>query len=240
MSQAKATIASPQASDERPRGATLSSGLRLLQLASQALPTGAFAYSNGLESLHQLGHLQNDRQCIDYLNSFMDTALVHLELPLFLRMRQALETADFEKAAQLSAYLLASRETMELQEQEQQMGRALCRVLRDLHPERCGAWQPQSFAESLAFASVIYALSDDDAALLLLYTWLEQQVSALCRLIPLGPLAGQRVIDAALLHAPQAIERGIAILDEDIGAAAPHLALASALHETQYTRIFRS
>lgn len=240
MTTAKVTHVSPLTSDESRDRCAFHSGLRLLQLASQALPTGAFAYSNGLESLHQMGHLKDDAQCTDYLNSLMDAAVVHLELPLFLRMRQALLTQDFEKAAQHSAYLLASRETMELQEQERQMGRALCRVLRELHPSRCGAWDPQTFSESLAFASVLYELSDDDAALLLLYTWLEQQVSALCRLIPLGPLAGQRVIDAALTHAPRAISRGIALLDDEIGAASPHLALASALHETQYTRIFRS
>jgi urease accessory protein len=216
------------------------SRLRLLQLASQALPTGAFAYSSGLESLHQLGHLNDEQQCVSYLGSLMETVVVHLELPLFLKMRSAFLAQDQAQAAAASAYLLASRESMEFQEQERQMGRALHRVLSDLHPEYCLNWTPVSFSEALAAASCLYHISDEDAALLLVYTWLEQQVSALCRLIPLGPIAGQRVIDGVLRRAPRAIERGTQLPDHEIGASAPQLALASAYHETQYTRIFRS
>ena len=120
------------------------------------------------------------------------------------------------------------------------MGRALHRILDDLHSEHCRNWAPSTFSEALAQACVIYALTDDDAAILLLYTWLEQQVSALCRMIPLGPISGQRVLDAVLRIGPEAIASGRAVREEEIGAAAPQLALASALHETQYTRIFRS
>ncbi len=212
----------------------------MLRLASQALPTGAFAYSSGLEAIHQQGHLNDEPSCIAYLESLMNNVVVHLELPIFLRMRQALLIGDHNRATQLSAYLLASRESRELQEQERQMGRALYRVLRDLHPERCVDWEPTTFTENLARACCIHELSEDDAATLLVYTWLEQQVSALSRMIPLGPTAGQRVLHGVLDKAHLAIELGKNIADEDIGAAAPLLALSSALHETQYTRIFRS
>ncbi len=222
------------------RPASKASRLRLLQLASQALPTGAFAYSAGLESIHELGHLSDENSCIDYLVGLMHSSVVHLELPLFMRMLTALAAGDRNAAAEHSAYLLAARESRELQEQERQMGRALSRVLGDLHPEHCSNWTPTTFSEALAAACVIYQVEEDDAADLLVYTWLEQQVSALCRMIPLGPIAGQRVLHHVLLEAPQAVASGRALPDEQIGASAPLLALASALHETQYTRIFRS
>jgi urease accessory protein len=235
----KANDASPPPS-EAAALSTCAARLRLLQLASQALPTGAFAYSSGLESLYGLGHLRDETRCQSYLNSLMDNVVVHLELPLFCKMRRALVHGDFLAATELSDYLLASRESMEMQEQERQMGRALRRTLVDLRPSACEGWQPGTFLEALAHASNIFGLSDEDAQELVVYTWLEQHISALCRIVPLGPLAGQRVLDGVLTHAPYAIMQARNLGDDEIGASAPQLALASALHETQYTRIFRS
>lgn len=214
--------------------------LQLLRLASQALPTGAFAYSTGLESLCELGYLQNESACVEYLTSLLRSAFVHLELPLFSRMRAAFLRGDLAEARSLSAYLLAARESRELQDQERQMGRALGRVLSDLHAGTCADWQPGTFVEALARASVLHGIDEQDAATLLVYTWLEQQVSAMTRLLPLGPIAGQRVMDGVLRAAPEAIEAGLAVPDDEIGASSPMLSIASALHETQYTRIFRS
>ena len=45
---------------------------------------------------------------------------------------------------------------------------------------------------------------------------------------------------AAIDLIPIAIEKGLLCSDEDIGLSAPGLAIASALHETQYSRLFRS
>lgn len=215
-------------------------GLRLLQLASQTLPTGAFAYSSGLETVHHFGHLEDGDECVAFLSGLMETVVLRLELPLFLRLRAAALEGDFDRVEALSAYLLANRETMELRDQERQMARALHRVLEALHPRACETWHPQTFSEALAVASCLFQLGDADAQLLLVYTWLEQQLSALSRLIPLGPIASQKVLDRVLGHAPAVIEQSAQITDDEIGASAPSLAIFSSLHETQYTRIFRS
>lgn len=225
----------------RLRETRFASQVRLLQLASQTLPTGAFAYSSGLESLLDLGLLTSERECIDYLCSLLDTVVVHQELPLFVRMFEAVEERNTARLKRLSAYLLASRETREFQQQEQQMARALSRVLVEVHPDRGSAFAaPTTFSEALALAAHFYELDRDEAALLLVYSWVEPQVTALARLIPLGPLAGQRVLDRVLGHVPDALVRALSVRDDEIGASAPALAVASSLHETQYTRIFRS
>jgi len=65
-------------------------------------------------------------------------------------------------------------------------------------------------------------------------------VTAGVRLIPLGQTDGQRALaeleDAVL----EASERALAACIDYLGSAALMVDLASMLHETQYTRLFRS
>jgi urease accessory protein len=74
----------------------------------------------------------------------------------------------------------------------------------------------------------------------LLWAQAESQTSAALRLVPLGQTSGQRILGRAAELLPELTERALAVPDERIGAFAPALALGSALHETQYTRLFRS
>jgi urease accessory protein len=68
----------------------------------------------------------------------------------------------------------------------------------------------------------------------------EHQVSAAVKLVPLGQTAGQRLLGSLGEQIPAAVTAGMALADDEIGAAAPGLAIASAQHETQYSRLFRS
>jgi urease accessory protein len=214
---------------------------RLLQLASQSLPTGAFAYSNGLEAAHARGIVTDEANGRGFLEGLLLATPTHLELPLLVRMHDALVAADPNQATRYSDMLLASRESREFQEQDGQMGRALGRVLASIAPGACDpAGPPRTFLEALARAAHYYGLAREETALLGLYTWVEQHATALARLIPLGPLASQRVVDALLKQVPTAIARALAVQDDDIGFGCPGLALLSAWHETQYTRVFRS
>lgn len=214
---------------------------RLLQFASQSLPTGAYAYSAGLEGLLASGKLEGEEACQKYLISLMRAVVVRLELPLFFSMFDAFQLDDAPAAQRASQYLLASRETREMQEQEKQMARALRRVLGDMCRERCPPdWIPATYSEGLARTAHWFELERSEAAVLLVYNWIEQQVSALCRLLPLGPIAGQRMLDGILVCVPEVIKLGSRIEEDDIGAGATGLAIASARHENQYCRIFRS
>lgn len=214
---------------------------RLLQLASQSLPTGAFAYSSGLEAAHARGIVTTEADGLRFLEGLLMATPTHLELPLLLRMYDALGAGRPDEAVRYSDQLLASRESREFQEQDGQMGRALGRVLGTIAPGACDPdHPPRTFLEALARAAQYYGLGREETALLGLYTWVEQHTTALARLLPLGPLASQRVVDALLELVPTAIARALAVQDDDIGFGCPGLALLSAWHETQYTRVFRS
>ena len=73
-----------------------------------------------------------------------------------------------------------------------------------------------------------------------LWSWLENQVMAAIKAVPLGQVAGQRLLLALGARMPAAVAVAKAVADDDVASFAPGLALASARHETQYTRLFRS
>ena len=80
----------------------------------------------------------------------------------------------------------------------------------------------------------------EEAALGYAWVWCEQQVGAAVKLIPLGQTAGQRLLLRLGAMIPATVRAGCALADEDLGGTAPGLGIASARHETQYTRLFRS
>lgn len=220
---------------------TLTQTARLLQLASQSLPTGAFAYSTGLESIVELGWVRGEGEWLGFLTTLLETSVARLELPYFARMYDAWTREDSAEAARLSARLCASRESRELAAQDGQMGRALGRVLKELWPARVPEGRPfRTYAEALALATVCYEIPRNEAAVLLGYTWIEQHVTALARLLPLGPLASQRLLDGVLLALESTVLVGLSLPDDEVGSSCPRLAIASAFHETQYCRVFRS
>jgi urease accessory protein len=217
--------------------------LRLLQLASPALPIGAFAYSQGLEMALELGLLHDEASARDFAAGVLLDGLARLELPLLIRLHGAFERGERGLAERWSELLLASRETAERREEEQQLGRALARLLGDQGVPEAAAWHGSAVVTHLALFALAGAHFGVPLAALapaFAFSWAEAQVSALSRLVPLGQLASQRVLAALAALVPEADRRARSLTDDEIGATLPALALASALHETQYTRLFRS
>ena len=63
---------------------------------------------------------------------------------------------------------------------------------------------------------------------------------AAIKLVPLGQVAGQRLLATLGARIPQVVATAMTLADDDLSTFAPGLALASARHEMQYTRLFRS
>src|SRR4030095_16961195 len=79
-----------------------------------------------------------------------------------------------------------------------------------------------------------------DALTAYLWSWLENQVLAAMKTIPLGQVAGQKMLLALGAAIPAAVARVQQVADDDITSFAPGLAIASARRETQYSRLCRS
>ncbi len=222
-------------------------GLRLLQLISPNLPTGAFTYSQGLEWAVECGWIQNRTDTRHWLQSTLNDSLRTLELPVLLRLLAAAGNNNHPEFHHWSQWLYASRETSELRNEEQQRARALFTVLKQLPdseqwPE-LESWQPSLKRCQLAgYAVAAHHWHIPLLDLLTGYTWswLENAVAAAIKLVPLGQTEGQSLLYGFSTEINTAIDYATSLEDDTIGASTPALAIASSLHETQYSRLFRS
>jgi urease accessory protein len=168
------------------------------------------------------------------------------ELPLLAAAFEAWAAHDMARIEALNSWMQQTRESSELRLQSEQMGRSLHDWLR----QRAGADARVNTLGRLAPAPtwpLAYALAawrsgaPREAALLAFgFGWAENMVQAAIKAVPLGQSAGQRML-ARLAEALPAIAEAAARLgDDERQVAAPMLAILSAQHETQYSRLFRS
>lgn len=217
--------------------------LRLLQLCSGTLPIGGFTYSQGIEWAVECGWINDQQTLTDWLTDLADTSLTRVEIPVLARLYQACETQEHDKLSYWTHWLMACRESRELRDEEKNRGRALTSLLIDLDIARASDWQDSlSRCQSAGFALAAHAWSIPlpQAAQGFAWSWLENLALAGVKLIPLGQTAGQRVLRDLSDVISQAVQLGLTLPDDALGAAAPALAIASSRHETQYTRLFRS
>ncbi|MDO6454981.1 urease accessory protein UreF [Neptunomonas phycophila] len=217
--------------------------LRLYQLISPSLPIGAFTYSQGLEWAIEAGWVKNEQALEQWLESVLAHSVSTLELPVMIRLCRAFEGQDIEAVHYWTQFLIASRETSELRKEERQRGQALATLLPNLNVamddsviEAVRSTQIAGFA----LAAHQFDISIQSACAGYLWSWLENAVMAGVKLVPLGQTSGQKLLMRLSERVPTAVERALAIVDDEVGSSTPALAIASSRHETQYTRLFRS
>ncbi|MET0387484.1 MAG: urease accessory protein UreF [Polyangiales bacterium] len=220
--------------------------LHLLRLTSPSLPIGAYAYSRGLEYAVQAGAIHDEASAGVWIVGLLEQLAVQHDGPFFLRLYAALQTGDESRAEYWNALLLASREGAELRLEDTQLGAALVRWVSTLDAEAAPLaerWLGRGdvcHATAFALAALRGGVPAEAALSGFLWAQAEGQTSAAVRLIPLGQTAGQRVLSQVARRLPDCVQRAVWVTDDAIGAFAPGLAIASALHETQYSRLFRS
>jgi urease accessory protein len=214
-------------------------GLRLLQMCSPALPVGAFAYSEGLETVAHEGV-----DAASWILGRLRRGPARTDAPIAKRLYAAWSSASPDAAVHAwNATLGALRESRELRDADRDMGQALARLLADLGLAEAAPWRHRvdaSFVTLFTLAAARWDVPCEAALTGLLWTWLEGQVAAAVKLVPLGQTAGQRLLFAAAAEIPALVAIALAMDDDDIGALAPGAALAAARHETLEVRLFRS
>lgn len=214
--------------------------LRLLQLSSPALPVGAYAFSQGLEAAIDLQWLRTQQQVEDWLSLQLSESLARVDLPVLLRLHAACSAGDHVQLQYWNDLLLACRESEELRLGDIATGAALARLLPNLQLALPPALDTPLFATLFAFAAVSWQVSAELTLLGYTWTWLENQVIAATKIVPLGQTQAQHLLSALQLQIPAAIATAQQVDDDAIGSSLPGLAFASIYHETQYTRLFRS
>jgi urease accessory protein len=196
---------------------------RLLQLASPALPVGAYSYSGGLEAAVEAGIVDDAPSAQRWIGDVLEHSMLRMEAPLLMKMMAAPD-------ARWNEMLLASRETAELRAETVQMGYSLNRLLPELGVEPCLFEEP-SYAAVYAHTVLAWGIAPQDALVAYLWAWLENQVMAAVKAVPLGQTDGQRML--------LSLSKNFSI-EADTGNFTPGLAMLSSRHETQYSRLFRS
>jgi urease accessory protein len=160
---------------------------------------------------------------------------------------KAAEDGNVERLVFLNDLALASRETKELRLTDTAMGEALLRLLKSLEfevPVFKGSGplntSEYSFAVLFGFACTKWEIPYEMAANGFLWSWLENQVAAATKLVPLGQTQAQQLLTALQSAIGDTMALSESVSEDDIGGGLPGMAIASALHERQYSRLFRS
>jgi len=216
---------------------------RLLRLASPALPVGAFSYSQGLEWAVEAGSVSDEASAAHWIGSLLRGNFARFELPMVIALQDAWRHDDIEGVQRLNAEYIATRESAELRAETTQTGSALRAALaagegRDAAP--LNAFETLAFPTAFAFAAAAWQIPAGEAALACAFSWVENQVTAAIKLVPLGQSAGQRMLAALSRDMVEAVETALHLNADEWSNFAPLYAIASCKHETQYTRLFRS
>jgi urease accessory protein len=220
--------------------------VRLLQLASPALPVGAYSYSQGLESACEAKIVRDKLSAQHWIRDVLQFTMATMEAPVVVRLYLAWHLADLQSVAYWNSFFLASRESAELRAETEQMGYSLAKLLSDgafCEPTqlvKLNEFRPKSFPLVFAFAAVSFAVPLVEALTAYLWSWLENQVIAAVKLVPLGQVAGQSMLFELGKEIPDLVEQALVRDDDDLCNLSPGLAILSAQHETQYSRLFRS
>ena len=220
--------------------------LHLLQLASPALPIGAYSYSQGLEVAIENGTVRDETSARKWIIDHLQQVVAYCEAPVLWRLLQAFSSDDSAAVHYWSDYFIAARDTAEFRAETIQMGYSLGKLVTDLH-----IVNPQLLAilhsltevplpAALACAAVALQVPHESVLLGSLFSWAENQVIVCVKSVPLGQVAGQHLLLSLRAELELAAVTAQHLPDHALSSWAPGLSLLSMQHEVQYSRLYRS
>ena len=221
--------------------------LLLLQLCNSSFPLGAYSYSEGLETLVLQKSIVSAEDLTEWLTHELQYGTIRIDGAILLRAYDCYLENDHQGLYSWNNWLIATRETEELRQQNRQMGKSLCRLLSNLIPDDRDLQSLLSNFDSEADYTIAFAILtaywqiDREQALLgYLHSWLTNLINIAVKLIPLGQTQGQKLLlnlNPLLVNQTQKIMQ---LQDEELSSCSWGLSRASMNHEILYSRLFRS
>ena len=216
--------------------------LQLIWLASPALPVGGFSYSEGLVAAIEGAGIGNEETAAGWLADQLHLSLARSDLAVVAQAIGAWRNGELARIRDLNDWVFQTRESAEFRLQTEQMGRSFVEWLKLAHADAAAVFDslPASYPIAFAFAASRTEAPVRDACLAFAFGWAENMVAAAVKAVPLGQSAGQRMLGRLAAEIPTAALSALTLADDERQAFCPMLAVLSARHETQYSRLFRS
>lgn len=218
--------------------------LQLIWLASPALPVGGFSYSEVLEAAVDRAGVTTEAAASAWLVDQLHLTLARGDMAVAAKAVPAWRAGDQARVAALNQWVLQTRETSELRLQTTQMGRSLVEWMRNhaLAQDKVEwlAGMDPTYPVAFALAASQTEACVRDCLLAFSFGWAENMMQAALKAVPLGQSSGQRILARLAAEIPTAVDAAIDMSEGDRQAFSPMLAILSAQHETQYSRLFRS
>ena len=218
----------------------------ILHLASPVLPIGAFSYSQGLEGAVDARVVHDATSAQAWIRSGLEHVLLTNELPILAILYRDWEDENYSEINRSNAWFLASRESFELRQETEQMGWSLAQLALSLrwHDNArqiaLRSLKPICLPAAFAYAAGALCIDLESCVAAYCFSWIENQVAAALKTVPLGQIAGQKILFAMHTLIPEVVLRAINTTPDQISTFAPHLGIISARHAYQYSRLFRS
>ena len=221
----------------------LNSLLTALHLASPALPVGGFAYSQGLEQAIEGRWITDMEQAYSWIRDALLLNLARQELPWWLHCYETASQQQWDALLDGNQQLSALRETAELRLESLQMGYSMAKLFAQWPAAQIlAALKDVTWSYPAAYAALAACtgVEKETALAAYLWSWVENQVLAAIKTVPLGQIEGQQLLHRLKPDIAAACVVAQSTSIAEAGSAPVGLALASVRHETQYSRLFRS
>ena len=223
--------------------------LRLLHWVSPAYPTGGYAYSHGLEWAIAAGLVGDAESLQRWVADLFRFSVFPFDGVVFREVHRAGRRKAMEDVVRWDRLLSAARSPRELREESVSMGRAFLKATAAVHGgalvsalwDRVAAERtPGNHLVAFALACADFGIPVETGMAAFFHSFASEVVSAGIRLVPLGQTEGQRILAELIPGLLEGVQRSLRMSPEEIWSTVPMVEWASASHERQYSRLFRS
>ena len=218
-------------------------------LISPSLPVGGFCYSEGLESYLKIKNLEESDQIKDLIKNELKIGQIRIEakcliefFDIFVDLKGFCNVKENKRRLlSLDKWLLSSRDTVEIRDQQTQMAKSLFELTKEFGFEYVYK-KNKGISWSLAWSWACFTFEINKLEMIenFIYAWTANQLSAAIRLIPMGSIKAQSIqlelLDLISEVSQEIVDRNI----NDLYVGNISLSMAQQNHNDLYTKLFRN
>ena len=218
-------------------------------LTSPNLPVGGFCYSEGMECYLHNKNLKDSHSVKELIISELKIGQIRLDAKLLLNFFDIFNEikegknikSNLQKLLSLDKWILSSKDSLEIREQQTQMAKSLFDLTKDFGYEYLYENNKKSsWPLAWSWSCFCFEITRIEMVENFFYAWSANQLSAALRIIPIGSTKAQ-LIQIDLLATISKVSKEIMDKEiDDIYFGNIGLAMAQQNHNELYTKLFRN